>query len=245
MSYVFSDTTLATVGLIQRCESLCSMGAGAISGDTTLLKQFTGYLNGAYDKMWMAQMSVDKNIKSDDPNYTDIPDAPITMVLSQADYTLPVAVTSANVSTFLRLKGVYFIANGVRTYLTPMTAEDTLTTVAGIPTKYQLNGKSIIFQCPLSASALSLYSSVFHVEFQRVPDAFLSTDTTQQAGILGTYHEYIAVEASSMYLKPIDLKLSTAYHNDFLSELENFKRDVANIDSSVPHRLTPSVESCE
>lgn len=243
MSYVFSDITLATQGLIQRCESLCSMADGAISGDTTLLKKFTGHINSAYDKMWMAQMSVDKNIKSDDPNYTDLPDAPITMVLSQADYTLPVAVTSANVSTFLRLKGVYFIVNGQRTYLTPMLPTDTLTTTAGEPTKYQLNGKSIIFQCPFNASTLSRYSSVFHVEFQRVPDAFLSTDTTQQPGILGTYHENIAVEASSMYLKPIDANLSMSYHNDFLTELENFKRDVANIDSSVPQRLVGAYQN--
>lgn len=240
MSYVFSDTTLATVGLIQRCESLCSMGYGAISGDTTLLKQFTGYINTAYDKMVMAEMSVDKNRKYDDYNYTDLNDAPITMVAPQADYTLPVAVTSANVSTFLRLKGVYFIANGVRTYLTPMTQDDTLTTTAGEPTKYQLNGKSIIFQCPLSSATLAKYGSVFHVEFQRVPDAFLYTDTTQQAGILGTYHELIAVEASSMYLKPIDANLSISLHNDFLNELENFKRDVANIDSSVPRRFVPA-----
>lgn len=238
MSYVFSDTTLATQGLIQRCEALCSMGNGAISGDTTLLKQFTGYINAAYDKMWMAHMSVDKNWRADDPNYTDIPDAPITMVSGQADYTLPVAVTSANVSTFLRLKGVYFIANGVRTYLTPMGPTDTLTTTAGEPTKYQLNGKSIIFQCPLNSATLTKYGSVFHVEFQRVPDAFTSSDTTQQPGILGTYHELIAVEASSMYLKPIDMNLSISLHNDFLTELENFKRDVTRMDDRSPKGFT-------
>ena len=231
MTYVFSDTTLATIGLIQRCESLCSIGNGGISGDSVLLKQFTGYINSAYDKMVMAEMSVDKNRKYDDYNYSDLNDAPITMVLSQADYSIPVAVTSANVATFLRLKGVYFIANGVRTYLTPMSGTDTLTTTAGEPTKYQLNGKSIVFQCPLNAATLTKYGSVFHVEFQRVPDAFLSTDTTQQAGILGTYHELIAVEASSMYLKPIDMGQSQSLHNDFLMELENIKSDLANIES--------------
>lgn len=240
MSYVFSDTTFATVGLIQRCESLCSMGVGAISGDTTLLKQFTGYINAAVDKHVVAEMSVDKNRKYDDYNRTDLNDAPITMVLSQADYTIPVAETSANVSTFLRLKGIYFIANGVRTYLSPMEADDMLTSVEGIPTKYQLNGKSIIFQCPLSAAALSLYSSVFHVEFQRVQSAFVYTDTTKQPGILGTYHENIAVEASSMYLKPINRQLSADYHNEFLNELENFKRDIAKIDDHSPKGFTVS-----
>ena len=242
MSYVFSDITLATIGLIQRCEALCGMGNGAISGDTTLLKQFTGYINAAYDKMWMAQMSVDKNWRADDPNYSDLPDSSITMVSGQADYTLPVAVASANVSTFLRVKGVYFVSGGTRTYLTPMGDGDVLTSTSGEPTKYQLNGKSLIFQCPLSSATLTKYSSVFHVEYQRVPDAFAYDDTTQQPGILGTYHEQIAVEASSMYLKPIDINLSVSLHNDFLMELENFKRDVANVDSSAPRRLVPAYE---
>lgn len=234
---VFSDTSLATQGLIQRCESLCLLGDGGISGNSTLLKQFTGDINVAYDKMWMAQMSVDKNIKSDDPNYSDLPDAPITMVVSQADYTLPVAVSGGNISSFLRLKGVYFIANGARTYLTPMTSSDKLTTTANEPTKYQVNGKSIIFQCPLSAATLTKYSSVFRVEFQRITDPFLSTDTTQQPGIMSTYHENIAIEASSVYLKPTNQNLSMGYHSDFLMELDNFKRDVANIDSSVQSRF--------
>lgn len=231
------------MGLIQRCEDLCGIGDGGISGNTTLLKQFTGFINVVFDKMWMAQMSVDKNIVSDDPNYTNIPDAPITMVLNQADYQLPVAVVGGNFSTFLRLKGVYFIVNGQRIYLTPMEEDDVFTSVAGEPTKYKLNGKSIIFQCPLSAATLTKYSSVFHVEFQRSGDAFVYTDTTQQPGIMGTYHDSIAIGASSMYLKPINLQLSIAYNNDFLTELENFKRDIANIDSSVRRKFSLSPDS--
>lgn len=234
MTYVFSDPTLATIGLIQRCESLCSIGNGGISGDAVLLKQFTGYINSAYDKMVMAEMSVNGNRKYDDYNYTDLNDAPITMVLNQADFSVPVAFTGGNIATFLRLKGIYFTANGQRVYLTPMKETDTFTSIAGEPTKYQLNGKSIVFQCPLSQATLTKYGSVFHVEFQRVPDAFTSADNTQQPGILGTYHELIAIEASSTYLKPIDLNLSISYHNDFLNELENFKRDVTKIDDRAP-----------
>lgn len=232
-------------GIIQRNEALCSIGDGGISGDTILLKQFTGLNNQAYFEIWSAQMSVDRNFRSDDFNYTDLPDSSITMVSGQADYTLPVAVVSANVATFLRLKGVYFLYNGVRTYLTPMDETDTLTTTSGEPTKYQLNGKSIIFQCPLSAATLTKYSSVFHIEYQRVPDAFLYDDTTQQPGFLETYHDLIPLRSSALYLLPIDANLSARYDQQFYERLENFKRDIAMMDDKRPRRMIPAQDNNE
>lgn len=232
-------------GIIERAEMLCGLGDGAISGDTTLLKQFTGLMNQAYFEVVMAIMSVDKRWKFDDYNYNDLNNAPITMVTSQADYSIPVAVTSANIATFLRLNGVYFQeATGERTYLTPMTEEDTLTTTDGTPTKYKNNGKSIIFQCPLSASCVTKYTT-FHIEFQRVPDAFLYTDTTQQPGFIETYHDLIPLKGSALYLMSINPNLSQRYDGQFYTRLELLKRDIANLDDSTPRRLTPAYESNE
>jgi hypothetical protein len=242
----YNDTTFASGGgIIQREEMLCSLGNGAISGDTTLLKQFTMLNNISYFEVWMAGLSVDKNNRQDDYNYNDLPDAPITMVLNQADYTIPVAVTSANVATFIRLKGIYLTVNGVRSYLTPMSTLENVTTVAGIPTNYYLNGKSIIFNCPLSQTALTTYSSVFHVEFQRVPDAFTSADTIQQAGIMETYQDLIPLKASALYLLPIDGNLSVRYDQQFYTRLELYKRDVGMMDDNrnkiIIPKLTPFI----
>lgn len=243
---LYNDTTFASGGgIIQREEMLCSLGNGGISGDNTLLKQFTMLNNLSYYEIWMAQLSVDKNNRADDYNRTDIPDAPITMVLSQADYTLPVAVTSADVATFLRLKGVYLIINGVREYLTPMTDLGNLTTIDGRPTQYYINGKSLTFNCPFSAATLTTYSSLFHVEFQRVPDAFTSADTSQQPGFMETYHDLIALKTSALYLLPINPNLSTRYDQQFYTRLELFKRDVGKLDDNrnmiITPRLTPYI----
>jgi hypothetical protein len=218
-------------GIIQREEALCLLGDTGISSNATLLKQFTAYNNEAYYEVWMAQLSVDKQWKRDDYNYTDTPDASITTVTSQADYTLPVATAGANMATFIRLGGVYYEDNGVRIYLRPMTPDETFTSIDNVPYAYRNDGKSLVFNCPLSAEFVSRYS-VFHVEFQRSPDAFLSTDTTQQPGFMETYHDLIPLKASSMYLLPTNPQLSQLYEQRFLTRLELFKRDIAQMDDN-------------
>ena len=235
----YSNTTTKS-GIIQREEMLCRLGDGAISGNTTLLQQFCGLNNQAYHEVWMAMLSVNKHFKTDDYNYTDYPDAPITIVAGQQDYTLPVAVTGGNVASFLRVNGIYLLKDGVRTYLTPMK-DETLTTTAGTPSTYKINGKSIFFQCPFSASSATEYTS-FHVEFQRVPDPFAYNDTTQQPGFMETYHDLIPLKASALFMLPTDLNLANQYEQRFLTRLELLKRDIAIIDDTTSHRLTPMRE---
>lgn len=233
---LYSDTTNKT-GIIQRNEMLCSMGDGTISGDTTLLKQFTGLNNEAYHEIWMAELSVDNKAIADDFNYADYPDAPITLVTGQADYTLPVAVTSANVATFLRLNGIYYKMGNERIYLRPMESDETRSDTSGTPTAYKLNGKSFFFDHPVSADFVSRVT-VIHAEYQRVPDAFLYDDTTQQPGFMETYHDLIPLRASAKYLMPIDMNTANSYNNEFLRRLELFKRDIAKLDDSFDSSIT-------
>ena len=232
----FSNTT-TKAGLIQRSEALCLLGDTGISANATLLKQFTAYLNEAYYEVWMAQMSANRTWLADDFNYTDKPDATITLVTSQADYTIPVAVASANVATFLRLNGVYTIKNGARTYLRAMEASEDLRAIDGTPSAYRMNGKSITFDVQPSATYVSDLTS-FHMEFQRIPDAFLSTDTTQQAGFMETYHDLLPLKASAIYLLPTNTQLATQYEQRFLTRLELFKRDVANLNDTEDRNIT-------
>jgi len=237
----FSDITTKS-GIIQRCEALTLLGDGGISNNATLLKQFTGYINSAYFEVWMAQMSVDRLAKVDDYNYTDFPDAPITLVLDQADYTIPVATTGANLATFLRLNGVYLLKDGERTYLTLMEDNGSVTTTSGMPTQYKRHGESIIFNCPPNAATLSDYTN-FYFEFQRVPDAFVSTDTTQEPGFMETYHDLLPLKASATYLLPTNPNLANMYEQRFLTRLELFKRDYANMDDHIPKRFRSKMES--
>lgn len=238
----FSDTTNKN-GLIQLSEALCNLGDAGISGDTTLLKQFTGYLNQAYSEVVMAIMSVDKTWKFDDFNYTDIPEAPITMVNAQRDYTLPVASTGADVATLLRVNKVWVLdATGNRIELQPMGPEDDFDrTTTGIPSRYRLDGKSIFLDPRPATGSVTLTSGLI-IQFQRVPDAFASSGSdTQQPGFMATYHDLLPLKASSWYLLPIKPDLASAYEQRFLSRLELLKRDYAMKDDNTPRRMTPAM----
>lgn len=240
----YSNTTDKN-GLLQLCEQFCSMGDGAITGDATLKAQFTNYLNIAQSQATSAIMQVDKNHPYDDYNWTDLPDAPITLVANQQDYSIPVASVGANLATNLRVKGVYFLLNGVRNYLDYMGQDEPLYGVAGFPTRYRLNGKSLFFNIPVDSATVTKYTS-FHIEFQRIQDKFTTADTTQEAGIIEIYHPALAMKASAIYMLPIDRTLSLTYSSGdmnrpamFENELINLMRDWGNMAGDAPKTVTP------
>lgn len=234
----FSDTTNKN-GIIQLSESLCSLGDAGISSDAVLLKQFTNYVNMAYWEIFMASLSVDSNWKTDDFNYTDYPEAPITMVNSQSDYTLPVATTGENVATLLRVNKVWVLdTQGHRLDVEFDPDQDIQNFgVTGIPTEYRLHGKSIYLVPAPVSTAVTLASGLI-IQFQRTPDAFTSADTTQEPGFMGTYHDLLALKASAWYLLPVNPNLATQYEQRFLSRLELFKRDVAKKVDGASNKIT-------
>lgn len=209
---VFLNTTDKN-GLINICESLGGYGDGGISNNTTLLKQFTNYINIAIGEVRHHLLKVDRNWKADDYNYTNYPDAPITLVASQFDYELPVAATGNNLATLLRVNHVYYVQGAERIYLDPMDRREQYNaTTTGTPTAYYFDGKSIWFDVAPNAAFITSVST-FHVDFSRLDDPFVSGDTTQQPGFLGTYHHILSYKAVSLgKLKedpPFALRLSS------------------------------------
>ena len=197
----FSDTSNKN-GVLQVCESLAGLGDGGITGNTLLLKNFVNYVNIAVAEVRDATMEVDASWKADDYNYTNISHAPITLVAGQRDYEMPVAATGNNVATLLRVNGIYILSGGERVYLRAMESNESPSTTNGAPTAFYFDGKSIFFECPPDATFVSTYTS-FYVDYARLDDPFVSTDTTQQPGFLGTYHHILAFRAVSLYeLKP-------------------------------------------
>jgi hypothetical protein len=213
-------------GLLQVSETLSLLGDGGITSNTTLTRQFINYINQAYWEVFMAILTVDKNWKADDFNYTDYPEAPITLVDSQRDYELPVAVTGANIATLLRVNRVWVLdTQGNRMLLEAMdTDEDFDYITTGIPTKYRLHGKSIYMNVRPASGQVTLTSGLI-VQFQRVPDPFAYADldgnkeSTQQPGFMETFHDLLALRASAKYLRPTNSTLAQQYDNEFYARL--------------------------
>lgn len=185
-------------GIIQICESLGGYGDGGISGDSTLLKQFINYANIAIAEVRQNILKVDRSWKSDDYNYTNIPDAPISFVADQFDYTIPVAYTGGDVSTLLRVNYVYYIQGTEKVFLSPVTGRDiTNATATGIPSEYYFDGKSLKFDIAPDAAFIASVAT-FHVDFSRLDDPLTSSDTTQQPGFLASYHHVLCYKMVSL-----------------------------------------------
>ena len=241
----YSDTT-TKLGIIQEEERLCLLGDGGISSNTVLLKQFAGYNNRVLGLVASRLRRVSKNNQWDDYNYTDYPDSPITMVVSTNNNTIPVASTGASVNTNAGIKGIYYLeADGSRTYLSPMGADDKLQAVDGTPSKYMIMGKSIFFDVRFSSACLTKYSSTFYVEFDRTSSLFAYNDTTKEAGFLSEFHWIIPLGASAIYTKPTNLQYSLSLDTDFYRGLDELAIAQANFDAGVSRRLIPHNESNE
>lgn len=201
----FNNTTLKN-GIIQDCEDRTTLGRTAISGNADLLAEFTNKINQAYNRVISWIMEVQGQWKYDDSNYSDsFAEATTTLEANQADYTLPGATAGANFSTFLRLIGVKVLdVNGKWKDLRVLLPEDERrlfnSTDVGLPTHYKLVGNSVVLFLPPSSDKVTLTSGL-KVVYQRIPDQFLVTDTTQEPGISMTYQPLIPMLASYNYLK--------------------------------------------
>lgn len=237
---VYSDTTNKN-GIVQFSESLCKLGDGGITNDTTLFLKFTALHNQAYKKVAMGLLRSDRRWKWDDSNYTDFPIATIDLVASQRDYTLPAATSGGNGSTLWRINEVEILqADG--TYkkielMEPEEQEETGSTLS--PTKYRLLGGSIRFKELPSSNA----TAGLRITFQRSIIEFTTASTTVQPGFMDSYHDLISYDASATYLLPIDRTLAIDYTTIFNDRLKMLMADNALRNDDVPRRLQPVREN--
>lgn len=217
----FSDTTNKN-GIIQKCEFFCGLGDAGISGDTTLLKQFTGLINEGYLLTVGWVLESEGNYQWDDSNYTNLPVATLNLVNGQIDYTLPTATASEGASTFLRLvavdvkdsSGKYkeLRKKGVHDSEVPL---DRQFETDGLPQYYEEIGNSIrLYPAPDTSLVTATAGLRFH--FERTPDLFTTSDTTQEPGISAPYHIILPKYASLEWLKverPDDQRISM-YNSD-------------------------------
>jgi hypothetical protein len=191
----FSDTS-TYLGVIQACERYCNLGVAGISGNATLLKEFTAHANMASRDAWQRIFKVNGNWQYDDANQTDLPQATTDLASGTGTYALP--------STALAVKRLEVMdSNDEWTTLQPITLEEIptlgefLTETNDVPRYYRLTGNTIeVFPKPNYNSTAGLKCF-----FDRGSVAFANDDTTQAPGFASEFHDYIPVVASIEYLK--------------------------------------------
>lgn len=236
-------------GIVQLVESLCKLGDGGITNDTTLFKTITGYINLGDKNVGMALLSVDRNWRFDDSKYTDFPIATIDLVNARRDYTLPASTVGGNASTFWKLNKVQVLDTAGLPYelelLDPGKAETPdNTSYDGVPRYYRLIGNSIRLDPRPKTGSVTLTGGLI-VTFQRSTTDFTTSSTTEQPGYMDAYHDLPAYYAAYMYLLPIDQSLATSYYNIFNTRLEKLKSDWQKKDDNHQPRFISRYRSPE
>lgn len=193
----FSDTS-AKLGIIQDCESKCLLGDGGISGNASLLKEFTRYVNKANSAVWYWIFSAYGGMTYDDGNQANLPSATDTLTSGQATYALP---SSALTVTGIEVKN----SGGVWIPLLPITleqikqhaAEGEFYKTAATPLYYRVVGTTV----KLYPAANWTQSASFKVFFDRGSVSFASSDTTATPGFASEFHDALSVGASVEWLK--------------------------------------------
>lgn len=193
----FSNTTSKN-GLVQRCELYTSLGDGAISGDTTLLGQFTGLINSAYQKVSTMILESMDEWDFDDSDNSDFPVATAPMTVNR-DYSFPTSI--------LKVKRLDITYDGINWYKAEAfdineygfgVGNDVNMDVNFQKTspKYDTKYNSIWIYPKANAEDVASGASL-RMEYSREINEFLTTDTTVEPGIDEPFHPLIAKLAST------------------------------------------------
>jgi hypothetical protein len=219
---IFNDSTLATVGLIQRCEDWTGIGDGGISGDSTTLKKFTSHINEALYDVTVEIAKSHDGFDPDDSNYTDYPAGTFALTTNR-DYVF------ASSLKFLSLKRLDVSYDGTTFYkATPIdssqiealgnaTDEDANFTITSPRYDPKSNG---FFLYPKATAAQVSAGATARIEFERGFDEFTSSDTTQEPGIDRPWHELVAVRASMKWAAMKDAEKYKVLAGEWLAGVE-------------------------
>lgn len=247
MSIPFSDTTNKN-GLIQLCERNLSFADGAISGDSTLLKQFTADINLALDDVFSKIFKVGGTWQFDDSNQTDYPIITTNLVSGQRDYSF---TTDGSGNLILDIyKVVVTTPGGLGVEIKPIDQQAPHTAninpdsfidnqnASGTPTRYDKTANGI-FLDPIpnynSTNGLKIF-------INREGSYFTTADTTKKPGFAGLFHEYLALHASYRYARANGFAGVQRFQNDLILMGQEIMTYYGNRERDVSRRLRPNIE---
>lgn len=221
MSLVYSNTTTKS-GIIQRIERKLfgSNGDGTISGNTTLLAQFTGDVNVAMDRAFTVIFDADGRWQFDDANHTDYPIIRTNLVSGQRDYTF---TADSNSNLILGIEKIAILPSATATEYqeiypvdansdgdSPFVVDNTGDT--GVPTQYDKLGNGIFLE-PIpnynATNGLKIYIS-------REASYFATSDTTKKPGFAGVFHEYLVLHVCYNYARDNNLATMALFERDMI-----------------------------
>ena len=196
MSIQFNQTSSPYRGLVQFYEKEIGANYGDVSGNTTLLAEFTARCNNALDDYFLLLAKSAGTWQGDDINQTDYPIITSNITSGQRDYPFDEDVDGNKIKD---VQKVLILQSSTATQYEEITPIDELRTElsdilrntnTGVPFQYgKLSNGIFLDPVPNYSVALGIKMIV-----NREGSSFLTTDTTKKPGV-PVYHEYF-------YLKP-------------------------------------------
>lgn len=250
MSIPFSNTT-TKAGVIQLIERNCGFADGGVSGNSTLLSQFTGDINLAVDEILGFMFPRGGTWQLDDSNHTDYPFIYTNLVSGQRDYSF---TTDEQGNVILDIYRVMVAdSSGNFQEITPkdqqtansnnsntnsyIDGQDT----AGMPTSYDKTGNGI-FLDPIPNYN---YTNGLKVFINREASYFTPTDTTKKLGFAHLYHEYLALRPSYQYAYRNNLSNAKILENEMIKMREAIIEYYGTREKDVKKRFLANVENCK
>lgn len=201
----FNDTATKD-GLIQACESYLNLGDAGISGNSTLLAEFTRRINVSQNVIVSQILASQDEWDFDDPNYTDYPIATTSLVADQQSYIMP---TSLDLLQIKRVEITYDGTNWYRAEAFDINESGRATNTADISQNfvttqpYYDTQYNALFLYPIPSQNVTAGLKIW---FSRNVDQFTASDTSQEPAIDKPFHDMIAVKASLDYALSKGLK---------------------------------------
>lgn len=222
MSIPFSNTTDKN-GILQLCEFNCGLGDGGITGDATLLRYFTAFVNQSLSEVWSIVFRNSNGWIYDDSNQTDLPQGTQTLTSGTSKYALPSGALTVRRVEVKDSSGMYYELRPKQLESIKVGVDEYFET-DGTPIEYRLVGSTLeMFPGPNYTASAGL-----KVYFDRGSVAFATSDTTKTPGFSPEFHDIIPTKASIKWMrinKPNGASLVKLQENEIqrVSDLADFE----------------------
>lgn len=223
MSKVFSDTTLKS-GIIQGIERECGFDDGTITGNSTLMAQFTADVNSAGDDATAIIIPAGGEWQYDDSNQTDYPIITTALVSGQRDYSFTTDNTGNLILDIYKVmcrsgvSGSYIDLDPIDQQSTERDTINDGNNSTGTPTRYDKTANGIFLDLIPNFSS----SDGLKVFINRESTYFTVSDTTKKPGIAGLFHDYYVLKPSYKYARAKGLQ-----------NVERLERDVLKMEKDI------------
>lgn len=219
MSIAFNGSN-TDPGIIQYIEDELGFNRGDISGDTTLMARFTGYINLSLDEVRDLESEYGIFSNPDDYNHTTHPIFDANVVATQRDYTID-EDTAGN-----KITGITKVQYNGKT-LTPGDQQGHGTDndfwqngATGSPTHVDITGNAF-FVWPTPDTSVTGGFTIFA---DREGSYFTTSDTTKTPGYSNSHHYFSVIAPCEMYTRMNTI----SNHKDFVNEKFVLKEALRN-----------------